>query len=77
MRFSYADFNSMPFFEIEMLIDIHKDRVEEQNKQSKADNSKMEKQMASMQKQFKNSSNYQAPKMEMPKMPNFNNMPKF
>lgn len=79
MHFTYNDFNIMPWFEVTKLIDIHKDRIEEQNKHQEGEQSKMEQQISQMHKQY-NTNNYNVPKYDppkMPSMPNLNNMPKF
>lgn len=73
INLSYADMNNMPFYEIIKIIEVYKENMEEQKKQHDRENGKMERQMSSLQSQYKPenmtrnmSSNFKPPTFNMP-----------
>lgn len=71
MNFSYADINSMPFFEILNMIDVFKEEMKEQQEQNELQNKQMNSQMADMKRQY----NYNdMMKQHNNSMQNYNNM---
>lgn len=67
LNMSYADFNSMPFFEILLILETYKNNMEEQKKQQDEENDIMEQRMNNMQSQFNmNNMQNQMPKFEQP-----------
>ena len=53
MNLSYSDFNNMNLFEILNIIQIYDEHMKEERKQQEKENKKIEKQMSSMQNQYK------------------------
>lgn len=67
LNMSYNDFNSMPFFEILMILEVYKENMEEQKKQQDEETDLMESRMSNMQSQFNmNNIQQQMPKFEQP-----------
>lgn len=52
MNISYDDMNNMPFFEILMLLEVYEEHMKEQQKANEKENTRIENQMSSMQKNY-------------------------
>ena len=52
MNISYGDMNNMPFFEILMLLEVYEEHMKEQQKANEKENTRIENQMSSMQKNY-------------------------
>lgn len=77
LNLSYNDFNTMNFFEIINIIQIYDEHMKEERKQQEKENKRIEKQMSSMQNQYKfndmqrqmsNNNNFSMPNFNMPKL---------
>ena len=76
---SYSEVCSMPFFEIEMILEKFKEDIEKENKRSEQQNKEYSQQMADNRSAMSSLQNTMNKGFEMPKMPNIPmpTMPKF
>lgn len=72
---SHKDFNEMPWYEILMMLDKHREFIEAQQDQNSTQNDMMQQQQSQMENMYRQQQQ-SMPKMEppkMPQMPNFSN----